>query len=127
MPPFRTETEDPGEGRDRVPIFSWELTRRLSYAICPKACFFLTHSSRNIRHVIHGGSKVRYRRSSIPLLHTADFRFSSLEPGSQSRQKCSLIYLFKEKHTTEKTPLTDCYKQQAHKEQKPQRVNKKMS
>ncbi|GBM03216.1 hypothetical protein AVEN_142517-1 [Araneus ventricosus] len=48
--------------------------------------FFPAHSSRNIRHVIHGGSKVCYRRSSIPLLllsHTADFRFlaSSRSPN----------------------------------------------
>ncbi|GBM93133.1 hypothetical protein AVEN_56422-1 [Araneus ventricosus] len=28
--------------------------------------FFPTHSSRKITHVIYGGSKVRYRRSSIP-------------------------------------------------------------
>ncbi|GBO44359.1 hypothetical protein AVEN_142985-1 [Araneus ventricosus] len=47
--------------------------------------FFSTHSSRKIRRVIHGGSKVRYRRSSIPLTppHTrriSDFLASSLSP-----------------------------------------------
>ncbi|GBM17980.1 hypothetical protein AVEN_238382-1 [Araneus ventricosus] len=63
--------------------------RRLGYVIRPKSGLFPTHSSRKIAHVIRGGSKVRYRRSSIPLfllLHMMDFLFSSLFARSQSRQ-----------------------------------------
>ncbi|GBM14685.1 hypothetical protein AVEN_97193-1 [Araneus ventricosus] len=44
------------------------------------------HSSRKIRHVIHGGSKLSYRRSSIPLLllptqRISDFLASSRGPN----------------------------------------------
>ncbi|GBL92394.1 hypothetical protein AVEN_174688-1 [Araneus ventricosus] len=37
---------------------------KTSYVICPKPVFF-THFNRKITHVIHVGSKVRYRSSSI--------------------------------------------------------------
>ncbi|GBM72798.1 hypothetical protein AVEN_230353-1 [Araneus ventricosus] len=71
-------------------VKSWTFTRRLGYVICPKTVFVFAHSCRKIRHVIHGGSKVRFdtpclRRFRVPVLFPLGG--FSLVAGSQSRQK----------------------------------------
>ncbi|GBN03893.1 hypothetical protein AVEN_132946-1 [Araneus ventricosus] len=78
------------------------------HSICPNADFFSTHSSRNIRHVIHlklqselavEGSDLlspALRFPSFP--HSADFRFATLVAG------LNLVTAFDVPHSVAKGP-----------------------